>query len=527
MYKLLIVDDENQIREGLRKILKWEDYDIEICGEAREGEEALKIAKTLNPDIILTDIKMPGMDGIQFLQAVKAGNLSSRIIVLSGYDDFTLVRQAMRYGAVDYLLKPAGKRELIQVIEEIIDQQEDAKLFQRDSGKGLETAQNALLNRIITNSISAMEYNEKMEMLELDFGTGPLAVARLEFVDSLSSIGFPASYLQEIFSICQDYIQDRKKGIAFTNTAGNIVFILTAAREEMLRLDLKDDLEGLLEEIKSSVSTEMYLAVSKPVKSYRGLGEAYKEAENALHYKFIFENKRILFMKEISTYFSEKKLTTEVVQQEIEDLIRDGDKQNILSYLEEAFGNDQEVLVNSNYDIFKNMAMEMMIYMFHYIYTQMLANRMEIWKLKERTLQKLSEIRTLKGMKEILIDAFFKACDEFAQNQMSHYSKIVCDVIYHIKNSYSDVDLSLQYLADEFHVNSAYLGRIFKKETGVNFADYLNLYRIDEAKKLLKETNLRGSELCKKIGFSNYNYFYIVFKKVTGQKPSELRNEIN
>ena len=125
MYQLLIVEDEKQTREGIKRLLEWQDYGIEICGEAGNGQEALKIIERQRPDIILLDIQMPVMNGLELAKIIHAGYQECKFIVLSGYDDFALVRQAMKYGAVDYLLKPSGKEEIIQTIEEIIDTLED------------------------------------------------------------------------------------------------------------------------------------------------------------------------------------------------------------------------------------------------------------------------------------------------------------------------------------------------------------------------------------------------------------------
>ena len=125
MYKLLIVDDEKQAREGIKRLLSWEDYGIIICGEATNGQEALKIMEEQNPDILLLDIQMPVMSGLELAKRIHDSNLDCKFIVLSGYDDFELVRKAMKYGAVDYLLKPSGKEEIIRTIEELIDSLED------------------------------------------------------------------------------------------------------------------------------------------------------------------------------------------------------------------------------------------------------------------------------------------------------------------------------------------------------------------------------------------------------------------
>lgn len=525
MYKLLIVDDEDQIREGLRRILAWEDYNIEICGEASDGLEAVQIIEQKKPHIVLTDIKMTGMNGISLLKEVRDRQLKSKVIVLSGYDDYELVRQAMRYGAVDYLLKPAGKSELIQIIEELIDQLEDKAPHAQDSSANMEAAKSMLLNRVITNSISAMEFHEKMELLEMSFGSEPMAVARIEFLENPSDLKNAFYRIGEALTFCRTFLESRSRGVAFTNTAGYVVCILTGMNEHEMTLGCREELEELLEELSLHTGQEMFMSVSRPVKSYRDLGRAYHEAEDTLKYKFIFDTGKILYTGEIDAYFVKNEVTDYIIDQKrIEAIVLEDKQKEIALYVEEIFGEARVKKCYIDYYVLKNMGMEIIIYLFNFLLSQNMLDRKAVLEQKEAALKQLMELKNLNAMKQLLQTCIEKVNQQYHEKNAASYGKIVCDTIYQIKESYADINLSLQYLADRFGVNAAYLGRIFKKETGSSFIDYLNLYRIDEAKRLLRETNLKGSELCKKVGFSNYNYFYIVFKKITGKKPMEIRN---
>lgn len=180
MYKLLIVDDEKQAREGIKRLLSWEDYGIIICGEATNGQEALKIMEEQNPDILLLDIQMPVMSGLELAKRIHDSNLDCKFIVLSGYDDFELVRKAMKYGAVDYLLKPSGKEEIIRTIEELIDSLEDGLISKLENNEHLALLKNNVLTRLITGTISSRELKDKLELLELDLSSGPFGAVSVE-----------------------------------------------------------------------------------------------------------------------------------------------------------------------------------------------------------------------------------------------------------------------------------------------------------------------------------------------------------
>ena len=525
MYKLLIVDDENQIREGLKRILNWTDFDIEICGEASDGNMALQLMEEKKPHIVLTDIKMPGMDGIRLLEETRKRGFLSKMIVLSGYDDFELVRQAMRYGAVDYLLKPAGKNELIQVIEELLDQLADVGEEQESIDKNLEMARDHLLNRIITNSISLLEMNEKIELLDIHFGSEAMAVARLEFSETRHTNENMFYHMPEVLSFCRRYFEEKHLGIVFCNTGGRIVLILTDINAKDSMTVCKSVMEDLIKQLKNQLQVDMYVAVSRPIRAVRNIKTAYEEAEDTLKYKFIFESGTVLLNEEIGTFLIENEASDFIINPEsIERMIQSDDYEEIYEFLNTLLDEERIKRCNINYYVLKNIGMEIIIYLYHFLLSNSMIERRSMMEQKENALRQLMETKNLNEMHTLLQELLTDSSQRYKQNTMKQYSKIVADALLQIQENHQDINLSLQYLADRFGVNTAYLGRIFKKETGNSFVDYLNLYRIEEAKRLLKETNLKGSELCKRVGFSNYNYFYIVFKKITGQKPTEIRN---
>ncbi|MGN0413100.1 MAG: response regulator [Lachnospiraceae bacterium] len=534
MLKMLIVDDENQIREGLRHILEWEEYNIEICGEASNGKEALEKIEQTHPDVVITDMKMPVMDGLELLAQVKDKYPWIKFVVLSGYDDFSLVRKAMKYGAFDYLLKPAGKNELIQILEELMDHQENKEdrqdLLQKEpqnvEEESISMAKSMLMNRIVTNSISAMEYHEKMDLLELSFGTGELAVAILD-LDNIFDYQERASFsIKDVYMVCKKYLEENKLGIPFVSTAGAMAIVLTDVDASQMPLGLKAQLEQLLAQIQEAGFPQMYFAVSRAVKSYRNLPLAYQEAKDTLRYKYIFEEGMVLFAEEIREYFKNREVEKQHVSSEqVEKLIIGNNMdQNPMEYIEQILGEAGEESGYADFYVLRNKAMEVVFFLYQFLLTQFSTDQAKIMKEKDSAMHKIAEIRSRHEMKRFLMTQFANASAMYQAKQNPGYSKIIVDMLKYVKEHYDNINLSLQFLADEYGANSAYLGRLFRKETGTGFTDYLNIYRVEQAKKLLKETNLKGVDLSEKVGFSNYNYFYIVFKKITGQKPMEIRN---
>lgn len=186
---------------------------------------------------MLTDIKMPGMDGIALLKEIRKNGWDIKTIILSGYNDFSLVRQTMKCGAVGYLLKPVGKNELIQLIEELLDQLESLEDTEGCGGDGAEVARSNFYNRLITSNVNALEFREKSEFLDVDFGKDQLAVGKLGGRNRTSDEEGMRLLRNKIVDACREYLQGRKIGTAFLNIAGDIVFLFYGIRNHR-----KDDI---------------------------------------------------------------------------------------------------------------------------------------------------------------------------------------------------------------------------------------------------------------------------------------------
>ncbi|MBC7961298.1 MAG: response regulator transcription factor [Vallitaleaceae bacterium] len=530
MYKLLIVDDEKIIRDGLRKLIRWEEYGIVICGEAGNGEEALALVPVIQPDIIFTDIRMPIMDGIKLIQEIQKMDKECKVVVLSGYDDFNLVRQAMRSGAVDYVLKPSGKEEIQLVIKEVINNIEDAMISKLQNNETMKLLKNNTLNRIIRNEISSRELREKLELLEMDLTNSPICIAIIEGIgeESLDSQGESgqkehASKTFEIFKKLEEQIESQKQGIVFTDANGYVVVIFLDVSLEISNAKFKSVLEGCMREINEDMNIKVSIALGNSVKTHRSIYKSYEEALKALKYQFVFGTNCVLVYQEIADYFKDATNMIEIDSGLLTQMIIKRDIENVKEFVNQVFFkfNNKDAIADTY--VLRNCALEILIVAFQCFSERPMTDKKIVLHFKEQALSEIVSMNSLKSMQTILINVIEQVICEMEHMQYTNYSKLVVDMIGCIQENYSDPNLSLQYLANHFHVNTAYIGRIFKKETHISFADYLNSVRIEKAKELLITTNFKGSELCQKVGFTNYNYFYIVFKKLTGLNPMDIR----
>lgn len=399
MFKLLIVDDEESIRNGIAKMLPWEEYGIDCVETAENGGDAVKKVEKLHPDILIVDMHMPIMNGIEFIQWYNRQQESGKIIVLSGYNDFSLVRKAMKLGAADYLLKPASCKELESAVEEAIGSLSSALLSYYDNKEHLELLKTNVMNRWVYGTISGRELREKLEVLGIAYEDRQFLLGILEAEPEEEKEDF--SDLQyEIYQTIQRKCRQEPEYIAFTDAYGRLILVFTAKEFPETYTVQKEQLQDFQRELEGALPVRMYTALSIMSVPWRKLSALYFE-------------------------------TLQLLQKE-----KDTGK---------------------------------------------------------------------------------------ASGAEHKYSLLVRNILTDVETDYANYDMSLAWLAEKYQVNAAYLGRIFRKEYGSSFTDYLNEYRVQKAKELLQNIALKGQDVAEQTGFVNYNYFYITFKKITRKTPTEFR----
>ncbi len=364
-------------------------------------------------------------------------------------------------------------------------------------------------------------------MLKIDLTKVPLAVAVIEIIKNKQDEKLESEeYINKTFEInkvCQQWVEEREEGIVFINSEGNVSLILENMNENDVKLGKVDALKELRRRIIGEVKCPISIAVGDCAQSHRSLRLSYTHAMETKEYQFVFGRDSILYYEEIKNYFNEKKSIIDVDNQQVITMIENEDYSGIEKYVVTMF--DKYICEERIPDCFvlRNCALEILIVSFHCIEKLPLVDKKKILSMKQEALSKISTEFSYEEMQNSILESIQKILDEMKVTSENKYTKQVWSTIKMIQNNYSDPDLSLQYLADEFHINTAYLGRVFKKETGSTFTDYLSMIRIEKAKDLVMNTNYKGTEICKKVGFTNYNYIYIVFKKITGQTPVNFR----
>lgn len=518
MYRMIIADDEKEIREGISRMLIWEDYGIQIAGMAEDGEEALRQIMEFHPEILITDIRMPKMDGLELISRALLAKEPCKIIVLSGYNDFELVHQAMKLGVADYLLKPSSKQEMAKAIEEILDSLSDKIISRYDNREHFELLKNNVMNRILQGTITSRELRSRLDFLELDFDEYCFAAAVVQCMTGEEETRKQEQVI-DIFRVCEEMLEESGLGIVFTDHQSRTVVFF---REKHISVDFereKDILYQCIRRINRELHMNVSVSMGDSCDSHRQLAKSYAQAVKMLEYQYVFGQNVVLLYTEIEQYLAGDSYHPQVDLQEFSDCMRSGKLQEWQACVEKVFGRFGGG--EKFYDPFaiRNASLEILFRIFERFESYPLWDRNRIMRMKYEALNEISEKTTVEGMKKVLMGVGEALLVE------KTYSRTVKYVLDYVEKHYDDSNLSLAFLAELLQVNTAYLGRVFKKEYQCSFNDYLNLYRIEKAKELLRNTTYKGMEICEMVGFVNYNYFYIIFKKITGKSPSEYRRE--
>ena len=487
MYKVYLLDDEPFILEGLKYIVDWEDYGFEIVGSANNGEDGLKEILSMDIDLVLTDIMMPKMTGLELIDNLIKLNYHTNFIVLSAFQEFEYAKKAISMGAENYILKPIDSEELEKSIINI-----KKKLKENESrSKDKEVVDNSLLLKIITEK----DYENINYLKEKLKYNDEYRVGIIELKDKEKDIN---KVLKEI--------PDINKYIYCIENKSKAVFIIDGKFND----EYIEGLTNIKNQITDLICDIVYISLGQVIKDLKDINRSYESAKDISEYKIIYPN--ISWIKEY------KEKNNEIIQldmdfEELKTLLINKDFNKASLYIDSKFNQLKKDDLNPKK--IKSKALEVFLNVYNYINELKLMNNLSIY------LENAVSKNTIDEIQLELID-MIKFMQTKLENTQESISPVIIKLLDHIDQNYHR-DLNLKEISDRLNINSIYLGQLFQKEIGILFSDYINNFRINKAKDLLANTSLKASEIGELIGYSNKNYFYRRFKSIVGITPSEWR----
>ena len=511
MYRVIIVDDEPVIRRGLRETIEWDALGLEVAGEAADGIEALKLIRETRPEILITDIRMPEMDGIELIREVKKLDLNIKITILSGYSDYDYLKAAIRLGVDNYLLKPIDNDELISNLRNAVDEIEKEAAVSLQIRQGTVLLRSNTLRRLVTGNINDEELREKAEFLRI-----PLEEDRYVCAVCTVSRQVPENIRESFF---REAVAEKKDGrLAFMDGDGNLALLLMPKSGD--RADIRREPDSLAEKAREEHGMTLMIGVGNEANTLAGIRGSYEAAREALEYGAFLKNGGIVWYDEVPETGQGEQIPDRVDYERMTEMIRRGEQDALKAYL----GNALDTMTSeagAGYHRIRNLMMHIAVRMtdcFRSIYGSMNSFREPV----DFDYARLFTLRSYGEMRSWL----FRLCDElFAANRalLGRSTSVVGMAVDYITEHFRE-GVTLRQVAADCHVNTSYLGQVFRKETGSAFTDYVNALRIQEARKLLNNPTLKVYEIAEQVGFTDYHYFLKIFKKMTGKSPTDMRN---
>lgn len=534
--KVFLVEDEMVIRRGIKNSIDWEKEGYIFCGEASDGELAYPMIIKEKPDILITDIRMPFMDGLELCKLVKKELPNIKILILSGYDEFDYAKEAIRLGVTEYLLKPISSGKLLEALngvsESIRREKEDKDLVRKcmeEMRENTEHEKQKFFEQMIAGNLSmadALETGKKYEM-NLSAGMYNLLLFRFTLGEENRKSGEllgEAEYAIEKLTERLEYVFEFQRGVE------GWAFLLMADNEEQMSERVKE-LSKDLEEIMKNYSTIAYFGgIGQPVARLRELEESFREAERALAARFTMELNRIISVEDI-------RMAQNVDTLDDIEITSFGEIEKTRTMLEKFLNNGAEDEIDEFVDVYinelpeenlKSVLMRQYIIMDAYIVMMSFCEKIEgiegeMQAQSEELKNSMKTIQTLEEIKNyirMLLKKIIGVRDTISGRRYSDIVEIAKD---QIRKTYMSDEISLNTIAAEVGMSPSYFSSIFSKEMGKTFVEYLTEIRMDRAKELLMCSSMKTSEIGYEVGYKDPHYFSYIFKKTQNCTPKEFR----
>lgn len=520
MYKIALIDDEAVVRDGMKDLIPWEELGLELIGTAEDGEKGLLLIQEMLPDIVLLDINMPRLNGLDLAHILTKNYPLIKIILISGYDEFHYARQALRMGVQDYILKPVTKSEMVNLLCAMVGKlDEEREQIRKEADvlnkieQSIPLIQQKLLEELVFTEIESSMIAKKCIKANIPYNKAFYGIFLIDADNQIENKELTYFAIQNIVS---EMVVNKRWGILFELEECNAVLYFTDEKESP-----KDKYDEAIQYIKCAI-TELIgitvtIGVGTLVNQIEEISTSYQTAYYALLSRFfqgtnkIIENSKpyevtkvhfaqwVRWESEVIKSIEQKEAFEQVINKIANEVRK---RKMAVKDIEELWGNLACALFKKFMEIDPSIT--------------------EIFSEGINLTEEIKNFKTLSDM-QIWIKGVYERCMNYINDQAKPNKVHIKNILGFIEENYNMPDLSMKMVCDSVHISASHFSNIFKREVGVTFVQYLTEYRIEKAKRLLKYTPLRTYEISEAVGYADPHYFSSTFKKAVGQSPSEYR----
>ena len=536
MLKVFLVEDEVVMRNGIKNNIPWEQEGFEFVGEASDGELAYPLIKREKPDILITDIRMPFMDGLELSRLVKKELPQIKIIILSGYNEFDYAKTAISIGVTDYLLKPISSAKLLEAVKKVGDmiekEQDNVRLMERyekEMEENILQEKHKLWGALASNRLSTIELLEKGQRLGMDFTASAYMVFLFKLMQEGDATGC-SDELNRASEKVNSLSGTWKKVLSFDRSPEGWAFLIKGESEAEVLENFAETKRELLNLVAMYPKAEYFGGLGSIVQRIGDIQNSYKEAARAFSSRFFLDANQIADSADMVSLHNEedgkidvsKMLSKKREHELVEKFFKNGTVEEVDSFLDELFQGIGEQNCKSL------LYRQYVVMDLFFCATDFLGN-LEIGteELPEecrdinQIVEKAGNAQSLRHQIGILFSETMMLRDGHSKKK---YSKLLEDAKAFIDENYRHDDMSLNMVAAQVNISPSYFSTIFSSEMGQTFVEYLTHVRLEKAKELLMCSNMRTAEIGYEVGYKDSHYFSYIFKKVVGCSPKEYRN---
>ena len=536
MLKVFLVEDEVVMRNGIKKNIPWEQEGFEFVGEASDGELAYPLIKKEKPDILITDIRMPFMDGLELSRLVKKELPQIKIIILSGYNEFDYAKTAINIGVTDYLLKPISSAKLLEAVKKVGDmiekEQDNARLikrYEKEMEENILQEKHKLWGALASNRLSTMELLEKGQRLGIDFTASAYQVFLFKLMQEGDATGC-SEELNRASEKVNDLASGWEKVLSFDRSPEGWAFLIKGESEEELQETYQAVRKELQELVDGYPKVEYFGGIGNVVHRIGDIQTSYKEAARAFSSRFFLDANQIADSAELVKVQTEhdgkidvsKMLSKKREHELVERFFKNGTVEEVDSFLDELFqGIGEQNCKSLLYRQYVVMDLFFCASDFLENLEIGIENLPEECRDINQIVEKAGNAENLRHQIGILFTETMQLRDGHSKKK---YSKLLEDAKAFIDENYKHDEMSLNTVAAQVNISPSYFSTIFSSEMGQTFVEYLTHVRLEKAKELLMCSNMRTAEIGYEVGYKDSHYFSYIFKKVVGCSPKEYRN---
>ncbi|CAH1201472.1 Regulator of RpoS [Paenibacillus sp. JJ-223] len=506
MYNVCIVDDEPFIIEGLYDLVDWPAFGLQIVGHASHGKAALDVLAEQRVDILVTDISMPVMDGLELIREARRLQPELKVIILSGFNEFEYLKEGMKLGIENYLLKPINVEELESTLRNAVSKLHHVSAADTPyDAYGMQILKDNIFHRWLNGQIAIREFEERTRTMNLSLPASHFAVAILRAKGEESGL----------FARTVEQLANEEHLHTFRDQDGDVVVIANLNETQAAQQAFVNRMTELSERL-IRTHPSLLIGAGSLVAGLDQASTSYQEAKRALQYVMIYPELRVIDHAQLAAAHVSAEGGRSSFSLDWKEYAKLMLARNTMQLADTIRADFEHYRERATPAVLRSTALELVIRFKMELESIRHAEELPLF---EQALRRITESETFDDLVSALQQVGTEAIRCLQQDMKN---PIVAQVLQHIDEHYAE-ELSLKLLGAKYHLHPVYLGQLFQKETGETFAEYINKYRIERAKEQLRSSNRKVHEIARNVGYWETGYFYKQFRKYVGISPTDFK----